>query len=214
MAGLTDLRLWWGDRAGLVAIAEFAASPPVLALVERAAGGPVLFHNTQYFMEPHTRDWDGDWHRDMQFMAHTDDIEWACIRASTGVHFRVALVDDPWFEIVPGSQARWDTPAEYAVRRGGDAAARHGAMPGGQALPLQAGDALLFHAWSIHRGRYSARKPRRTLDIIFIIGAPNDWGVPTPGCFREPSVMDALSPAARDFYAAFAAADEAHWRRR
>ena len=54
MAFLTDLRLWPGDRAEMLQIAEFVASPAVLALVERAAGGPVLLHNTQYFMEPHT----------------------------------------------------------------------------------------------------------------------------------------------------------------
>lgn len=214
MAFLTDLRLWPGDRAEMLQIAEFVASPAVLALVERAAGGPVLLHNTQYFMEPHTRSWDGDWHRDTQFLAHTDDIEWARIRASTGVHFRVALVDDPWFEIVPGSQARWDTAEEYAVRRSSDAATRRGPMPGGLAVPLRAGDALLFHAWAIHRGRYSARQPRRTLDIIYGIGGPNGWGVPSPGSFREPAVMDALSPGARVFYDRFVAAYRPFWNRR
>jgi len=214
MAFLTDLRLWPGDRAGLLEIAEFAASAPVLALVERAAGGPALFHNTQYFMEPHTRSWDGDWHRDTQFMAHTDDIEWARIRAATGVHFRVALVDDPWFEIVPGSQARWDTQDEYAVRRAAVAATRSGPMPGGQAVPLKAGDALLFHAWAIHRGRYSARQPRRTLDIIYSIATPNDWGVPTPSSFLEAAVMERLTPGARAFYDHFVAAYTPFWTRR
>ena len=214
MAFLTDLRLWPGDRAGLLQIAEFAASSAVLALVERAAGAPALFHNTQYFMEPHTRTWDGDWHRDTQFLAHTDDIEWARIRSSAGVHFRVALVDDPWFEIVPGSQARWDTAEEYAIRRSTDAVTRRGPMPGGQAVPLRAGDALLFHAWAIHRGRYSAQRPRRTLDIVYSMGAPNDWGVPTPGSFSEPAVLDALSPGARAFYDRFVHAYMPFWNRR
>lgn len=214
MAYLTDLRLWPDSRDGLLEIAEFAASPAVLAPVERAAGSPVLFHNTQYFMEPHNRSWDGDWHRDTQFLSPTDDIEWARIRGAASVHFRVALVDDPWLEIVPGSHARWDSPQEYAVRRATGKGGRHGAMPGGIALPLKAGDALLFHAWSIHRGRYVATRPRRTLDILYAIGGPTDWSPATPSCFREPTVMEGLSPGARAFYERFVAAYAPLWNRR
>lgn len=87
-------------------------------------------------------------------------------------------------------------------------------MPGGMALPLKAGDALLFHAWSIHRGRYVATQPRRTLDIIYGIGTPMDWSPAMPSCIRDPRVMEALSPNARAFYERFIAAHAPLWDRR
>jgi ectoine hydroxylase-related dioxygenase (phytanoyl-CoA dioxygenase family) len=207
IAYLTDA-CWHDDESvDRVTLLEFIASPRVTTLITTAVGTP-SFHNTQYFMEPRTRSWIGAWHRDCQFLVSTPAQEDSVRARACGVHFRVALVDDDHLEYVPGSEQRADTPSERTARWQTDTQAPPQDLPGAQRLSLRAGDALLFHAWGIHRGRYVASRPRRTLDLIYNIGAP------PPGCPRDAVAqavpLAGLSPTARAFFTAFNAERSAH----
>jgi hypothetical protein len=200
IAYLTDARWHVGDAAGLRVLLEFAAMPRVLTLVTATVGAP-LFHNTQYFMEPRARSWPGDWHRDCQFLVDGPEHEDEVRAGTVGVHFRVALVDDDHVEYLPGSHVRGDTALESEVRwrRAGHAADEE--LPGAQRLALGAGDALLFHAWGIHRGRYQAGRARRSLDVIYDVGGPPDR-CPSDG-FAEPVPLEGLSAGAQGFFASY-----------
>lgn len=207
IAYLTDGRWHPDGDADRITLLEFIASPRITALIAAAIGAP-SFHNTQYFMEPRTRSWTGAWHRDCQFLVETPAHEDSIRAQSRGVHFRVALVDDDHLEYVPGSEQRADSAPERAVRWPTGTRKIDDELPGAVRLPLRAGDALLFHAWGIHRGRYVATRPRRTLDLIYNIGAP------PPGCprdaFAEPVPLTGLSPTAHAFFTAFNAERNAH----
>jgi hypothetical protein len=194
IAYLTDPRWFAGQPNLLRDLLEFVASEPLLDWIRKATGQQPIFHNTQYFPHPETRSWLGDWHRDCQFLA-TPTVSEDAIRAEeTGVHLRIALVDDDNLEFVPGSQGRPDNEAERAARFD----RRDVELPDAQRIDLRAGDGLLFHAWGIHRGRYNHRTARATLDIIYALGqasrhCPEDGFAPAPP-------MTGLSPAAAAFF--------------
>ncbi|MBX3226844.1 MAG: phytanoyl-CoA dioxygenase family protein [Labilithrix sp.] len=125
--------------------------------------------DVQYYHEQTRRDWDGDWHRDSQLGRPDLELERTIVQTTTAVHFRVALEDDDRLEIVPGSHARWDSPEELRIRKGRD---RTTTMPRAARVVLRAGDACVFHAWSIHRATYRRDPPRRTLDALYAFALP------------------------------------------
>lgn len=214
MAYLTDPAYWADDSAGLIALLEWLAEPALMALLGRLAGVPPLFHNTQYFPEPVRRSWDGIWHRDTQFLAWEDDREQAMMARFTGVHVHVAFVDDDGLEIVPGSHSRFDSAAERAVRKAPDPAQRaRAAIPGARRIALAAGDAVIFHAWSIHRGRYVAGRPRRTFDAIYGWGGVCEAAVPPPTCFEDAALLARLSSGARALFGRFVDVYRPYWKR-
>jgi Phytanoyl-CoA dioxygenase (PhyH) len=123
-----------------------------------------------YYHEQTRHDWDGDWHRDSQEGRPDPEIERAVVERSTWIHFRVALEADDRLEIVPGSHARWDTPDELRIRRG---PRRNGSdMPNVARIVLGAGEACVFHAWSIHRATYRTAPVRRTIDAVYAFSSP------------------------------------------
>ncbi|WP_437777372.1 phytanoyl-CoA dioxygenase family protein [Sorangium sp. So ce1097] len=126
--------------------------------------------DAHYYHEQTRHDWDGDWHRDSQIGQPDPEIERAVVATTTAVHFRVALEDDDRLEIVPGSHARWDTPDELRIRRGADRSTPD--MPGAARVALRAGDACVFHAWSIHRASYRRAPLRRTIDAVYAFARP------------------------------------------
>ena len=129
LAEMTDAR-WWLERDDdLVAFLELVAEPRALALVEALTGGPPLLQGTQYFMEPLARSWTGAWHRDSQFLVAPGRDEAAIRSGLTGLHARVALVPDDNLELLPGSQARDDSPAEAQVRDIEERLAHHQQQP-------------------------------------------------------------------------------------
>jgi hypothetical protein len=160
----------------------FDGSGRVCALVDGLApegeDGTPLLKNTDYYHEQTKRDWDGDWHRDSQFGQPDPELERRRILSTTSVHVRVALENDDRLEIVPGSHRRWDTPEELQIRKGSKRTSS--AMPGATRIALEAGDACVFHAWSIHRATYRRVPLRRTLDSLYAFGGPNrQWTVPS-----------------------------------
>ncbi len=206
MAYLTSPR-WYDDRRVPAEILEFVAEPSVLDLIGAITGGVPLFHNTQYFMEQQGADWDGEWHRDSQFLAADAAAEKRDIAATTGVHFRIALAGDPWLRIVPGSHRRWDTAREWAIRR-----ERAGGDPvGAVSVPLRAGDALLFHSWSIHQGLYRREPARRTFDVIYMTRGTAERALTPKACMPSEVRMASLPRAARAFYERFARTYRRAW---
>jgi hypothetical protein len=162
-------------------LTKFVGSGRICALLDGLAhdgedGTPHL-KNTDYYHEQTKRDWDGDWHRDSQFGQPDPELERRRILTTTSVHVRVALEVDDRLEIVPGSHGRWDTAEELQIRKGSKRSSS--AMPGATRIALEAGDACVFHAWSIHRATYQRTPLRRTLDSLYAFGGrPIPWTVP------------------------------------
>jgi ectoine hydroxylase-related dioxygenase (phytanoyl-CoA dioxygenase family) len=209
IAYLTERRYFRSQEADLLRLLEFIADRRVVSLLTHVSGQDPLFHNTQYFYNPDTISWDGDWHRDTQFLAPETALEQVRLKQHTGVHFRVALVADSQLEYVPGSEQRWDSVEELAIRKGSEPSRSD--MPGRRKIKLRAGDACLFHAWGIHRGTYHAVVPRRTLDIIYGWGGACSYCPPPPMCFTDPNLLARLSPAARKFFDKFINAYAKYW---
>ncbi|NEP44620.1 MAG: phytanoyl-CoA dioxygenase family protein [Okeania sp. SIO2H7] len=174
MAFLTDpIYYKKEDYNSLKELLEFIAEPRILQVLKFLGGDRVFFHNTQYFFKPADKSWRGIWHRDTQFLASDSELEKERINYHTGVHFRIAFLKDDYLEYIPGSQKRWDTPEEYEIRKEENGKSNQtDNMPGKQKIILEKGDALLFHAWGIHRGVYDLTKPRSTLDLLYVWGNP------------------------------------------
>lgn len=166
---LTQASSFERGPALIAPILAFASSPRVCELLAAlkssdAARIPRL-KDAHYYHEQTHHDWDGDWHRDSQFTRVDPELERELIASSGSVHVRVAFEDDDRLEIVPASHARWDTAEELQIRKGGQRTSD--AMPNAVRVLLRAGDACLFHAWSIHRATYRRVPIRRTLDLLY-----------------------------------------------
>jgi hypothetical protein len=169
----TDPSYFAHEPGAVDVLARFVASARVCALLE---GLPLegeertpRLKNADYYHEQTKRDWDGDWHRDSQFGQPDPELERRRIHTTTWVHVRVALEDDDRLEIVPGSHRRWDTPEELQIRKGSRRASSD--IAGATRITLRAGDACVFHAWSIHRATYRRAPLRRTVDALYAFGA-------------------------------------------
>lgn len=209
IAYLTERRYFDSQEADLLYLLEFIADQRIISLLTRLSGELPLFHNTQYFYNPANTSWDGDWHRDTQFLAPEIALEQERMKQHTGVHFRVAFVADSQLEYVPGSERRWDLAEELEIRKGAEA--RRSDMPGRTTVELGVGDACLFHAWGIHRGTYRADILRRTLDIIYGWGGVCGYCPPPPMCFADPGLLARLSPRARNFFDHFIKTYTGYW---
>ena len=168
---LTQATSFEHGAAALAPILAFASSSRVCSLLRavaasESAGTPQL-RDAHYYHEQTKRDWAGDWHRDSQFSRTDPDLERELLGKTYALHVRVALAleADDRLEVVPGSHARWDSEPELHIRRGSDRASDQ--MPNALRVVLQAGDACLFHAWSIHRATYRRTPVRRTLDLLY-----------------------------------------------
>jgi ectoine hydroxylase-related dioxygenase (phytanoyl-CoA dioxygenase family) len=209
IAYLTECRYFHSREADLLRLLEFIADQRIVSPVTHLSGEIPLFHNTQYFYNPASMSWDGDWHRDTQFLAPEVEVEQKRMKQHTGVHFRVAFVADSQLEYVPGSERRWDVAGELEIRKGAEP--RRSDMPGSTKVELNAGDACLFHAWGIHRGTYRANIPRRTLDMIYGWGGACDYCPPPPMCFTDQDLLARLSPSARNFFDYFIKTYRRYW---
>jgi ectoine hydroxylase-related dioxygenase (phytanoyl-CoA dioxygenase family) len=162
---LTQATSFEHGAAALAPILAFASSARVCALLHALSADVLQLKDAHYYHEQTKRDWDGDWHRDSQFARTDPDLERELVSSSCSLHVRVALEDDDRLEVVPGSHARWDSEEEHCIRRGSDRASDQ--MPNALRVVLKAGDACLFHAWSIHRATYRRAPLRRTLDLLY-----------------------------------------------
>lgn len=172
---LTQAASFEEGPALLAPVLVFASGPRVCRLLaavkSSAAAGIPQLKDAHYYHEQTQHDWDGDWHRDSQFARADPELERKLVASSWSVHFRVAFEDDDRLEVVPASHARWDTADELRIRRGSQRASNE--MPDAVRVSLRAGDACLFHAWSIHRATYRRAPLRRTLDLLFASTEPS-----------------------------------------
>lgn len=60
---------------------------------------------------------------------------------------QIALIPSEDVQLVPGSHARWDTPAEYDVRCADGRKRSTHEMPGSLRASLGPGDAVMFNSW-------------------------------------------------------------------
>ena len=87
-------------------------------------------------------------------------------------------------------------------------------MPGALRLKLNAGDAALFNAVGLHRGRYHTDKLRRTLMLTY---SPNsrphyDYFSNQPW-FLDPGYLHGLDAKTKAFFELFVNEYEAKWRK-
>ncbi len=212
MAYLTEPKYFHKNFNWLIELLEFIADQKIIEILEFISGEKIIFHNTQYFFNPADKSWKGIWHRDTQFLAPEAELEKQRIKHNTGVHFRVAFLADDYLEYVPGSEKRWDSLEEFSIRKSENGKLNtDDNMPGKQKIFLNKGDALLFHAWGIHRGVYDVNKPRRTLDIIYGWGNHCDYYVPLISCFGQLDLLEKLSPNARQFFSYFIQTYQKYW---
>jgi hypothetical protein len=196
-------------RTGLIKVLEAAADAHVLDVAQTIFGEAPLFRCTSLFFNPSGIHLDGNWHRDAQFMTQTDDEERTMIAnagdGGSGMQLQIALVASEDIEVVPGSHLRWDTPAEYAIRKAdGGRHNRSNAMPGAVRISQQPGDAVIFNAMAIHRGRYYAEVLRRTLMLTYTkTSEPYFDFFSNQPWFLQAGYLDGLSDQARTFYQRF-----------
>ncbi|MCZ7647803.1 MAG: phytanoyl-CoA dioxygenase family protein [Planctomycetota bacterium] len=197
------------NRHEFLELMEAGADPGVLDFVRTILGGAPLFRCFSHFFNPLHKKEDGNWHRDSQFGTPDPEEEKKAIldRAhnfSDGVQLQIPLVPSDDIEFVPGSHLRWDTPEELRVRLSEGKKHNREPLPGALRLALQPGDAAAFNSCGLHRGRYHADKPRRTLMLTYTTAqrAPFDYFTDQPW-FLEPGYLDGLHPEARAFYERF-----------
>ena len=202
----------------LALLMDAVADEKVLATMRAVFGEEPLFRCTSYFFNPLGVSKDGNWHRDSQFSAPDDEAEQALLakaaESGNSVQMQIALIPSADIEVVPGSHLRWDTPAEYAIRKAeGGAQNRSNTMPGARRVELAPGDAVLFNPMAIHRGRYHADRLRRTLMLTYTKSSEPyaDYFSNQPW-FLTPGYLDTLSPQARPFFDRFVDMYQANWQ--
>lgn len=217
MRHLTHPAYFTHNPAGFGLLMDTIADPRVLDIARSALGQEPLFRCTSLFMNPLRSHADGNWHRDTQFLEADETAERRLIersgRITDAVQVQIALVPSADLEYVPGSHLRWDTDAEYAIRRAQEGVhCTSNAMPDAQRIALEPGDALIFDPCGLHRGRYHADKPRRSLLLTYTLPsrATFDFFSDQPWCL-EPGYLDGLRPATRDFFLRFIDAFRSRW---
>jgi len=195
--------------AWLPLLLEAAGDEKVRTLAHTIFQEEPLFRCTSYFFDPLAGSRDGNWHRDSQFSNREDAAEEQVIigagAGGRGFQMQIALTPSDDIEYVPGSHLRWDTPAEYAIRKADNWAHNESnAMPGAIRVDLAAGDGVLFNPMGIHRGRYHVGKLRRTLMLTYTASSAKhvDYFSMQPWCLTPDYLRD-LQPATHAFFTRF-----------
>lgn len=202
---------------GLGELLDAVADPQVLTVAHTILGEEPLFRCTSCFFDPLENSRDGDWHRDSQFGTPDEAEEQKILaqlsRSGTSIQLQIALAPSADVEVVPGSHLRWDTPAEYTIRKAdGGKNNRSNEMPGALRLALDAGDAALFNPYGIHRGRYHTGRLRRTLMFTYTKrSAPYRDYFSNQPWFLEPGYLDEVKPATRAFFEPFVKMYQDFW---
>ena len=143
---------------------EFIGSAKIMQWANLLLNNSPCFINTQLFFDPFNPQQNNYWHRDAQYHLSLDEQKQALFGPQV-LHFRVPLFDEPGIELVPGSHKRWDNDEELQVRLEQNGRKNYHNITSGLAVPLKAGDLLVFSANMIHRGLYG--QGRLALDILF-----------------------------------------------
>lgn len=198
---------------------DVAADECVRDVARAVFGEEPMFRCTSLFFNPSGIELEGNWHRDSQFGAPDDDAERGVIAKAgpdgAGMQLQIALLPSDDIEVVPGSHLRWDSPDEYAIRKAdGGTHNRANDMPGAVRVRQTPGDAVLFNAMAIHRGRYYTSVPRRTLMLTYTRASqPHfDYFSDQPW-FLNTDYLTGLSAPTRAFFEPFVAQYRDRWSR-
>jgi hypothetical protein len=221
MRHLNDSRWHRERRDHWKVIMEAIADPRCLGPVEQIFRGRSLFFTTSLFFNPRTGTTEGNWHRDHQFILPSEEEVKAHYNRSReeqqanmdGIQFQIALVDNEDVEYVPYSPGRYDSPQEYYIRCADDRSHnREDGMPNAMRIHQRAGDAIIFNPAGLHRGRYHAASPRRTLMLTY---SPHHRPIHNYFTHQpwmlEPGYLDDLSPRARVYFEDFIDQYQSHW---
>ncbi|MBU0911021.1 MAG: phytanoyl-CoA dioxygenase family protein [Gammaproteobacteria bacterium] len=162
---------------------RFIGSGKLMTIVTSIMGDRPAFMNTQLFFDPVNKAQRNYWHRDTQYHLSIEQQQQA-LSGPKVVHFRIPLFDEPGIELIPGSHQRWDSDEELYVRLEQNGRKNYNELSSGVAVPLNAGDLLIFSASMIHRGLYG--RDRLSLDILFCDPVPelmkfvDDSSLPSP----------------------------------
>jgi hypothetical protein len=139
--------------------------PRLLAGIEELLGPRLIINNASLFAAEPGTSYKLGWHRDViQIPQHLINARaiFNPERFHNNVQANLPLYADDALWVVPGSHARPNTPEEDAAFRGSQHYAPPGAqLPGGVAVHIPAGKALLYNNNLIHRGYSEAFKTRR-----------------------------------------------------
>ncbi|HSG52945.1 MAG TPA: phytanoyl-CoA dioxygenase family protein [Rheinheimera sp.] len=177
------------DRESLF---QFIASARLMHVVNSVMPGRPSFMNTQLFFDPVNKSQRNYWHRDPQYHLSITEQQQALLGPKV-VHFRLALVDEPGLELIPGTHKRWDHDDELDVRLQRNGRNNYDNLPTGVEVRLAAGDLLVFSAHIIHRGLYGM--DRMALDILFCDPVPELVQFVDENCLPEPNILHKLENA-------------------
>ena len=147
------------------------AAPALLAQLAPIFPQAPRFLNTQLFFDPHQRNQNNYWHRDVQYTGLNEAAQRSVILQQNVVHCRIAMRPERGIELIAGSHQRWDSAEEYAVRMGKSPYRPHDDLPHATQIALHTGDVLLFSANMLHRGLYGQN--RLAFDIIYCDDHPD-----------------------------------------
>jgi ectoine hydroxylase-related dioxygenase (phytanoyl-CoA dioxygenase family) len=174
--------------------AQWLASDPVLDIAAQLLSPSLRLFLVAMFVDPAKRDFAFGWHRDGLRRELPPEEELAILaRPQDSVQWNTALYDEACFLVVPGSHRRAATAEERDIqfRRPMEA------MPDEITVPLQAGQAVYYHAQLLHRNLNPAGRRRATLHAI-LHRHPSDEALPFHYQFvnwlETPAVRDTLPP--------------------
>ena len=150
---------------------QIIAAPALLAQLALIFPQAPRFLNTQLFFDPHQRNQNNYWHRDVQYTGLNEASQRSVILQQNVVHCRIAMRPERGIELIAGSHQRWDSAEEYAVRMGKSPYRPHDDLPHATQIALHTGDVLLFSANMLHRGLYGQK--RLAFDIIYCDDHPD-----------------------------------------
>ncbi len=150
---------------------QIIAAPALLAQLAPIFPQAPRFLNTQLFFDPHQRNQNNYWHRDVQYTGLNEAAQRNVILQQNVVHCRIAMRPEHGIELIAGSHQRWDSEQEYAVRMGKPPYRPHDDLPHSTCIALHTGDVLLFSANMLHRGLYGQN--RLAFDIIYCDDHPD-----------------------------------------
>lgn len=201
------------------ALMNAVADEKVIGVAKTLFEEEPLFRCTSYFFNPLENSRDGNWHRDTQFRTDSDEEEkekiFDCPVVGNGIQMQVALAPSDDVEFVPGSHIRWDTPQEYQIRKAdGEENNKSNNMPGAIRIALESGDAVLFNACGLHRGRYHTDKVRRTLMLTYTRSSyhVDDYFSQQPWFLNDVN-LDSLNPQVKEFFQRFVDEYSADWKK-
>ncbi|MDM7860944.1 phytanoyl-CoA dioxygenase family protein [Alteromonas sp. ASW11-36] len=148
---------------------KLISSDSLVSLVQPLLNTRPRFMGTQLFFDPYDVQQANYWHRDGQYHLDLEQQKQALIDQQV-VHCRIALLQEKGIEVIPGTHKRWDTDTELAVRLEQGGRVKSDMLPNSQAVPLDAGDLLIFSANMLHRGLYG--NGRYALDILYCDDKP------------------------------------------